>query len=91
MSHYLSDVQDKWEILYRSLRLRLQHLSGTAPWATASPYVRHHAADLRHAALTNFGQPDPRTTGLKPTATNLLLHLPLREGGFGVSDFPPAA
>jgi hypothetical protein len=78
-------------ILSRSVQLRLQHLSRTVPWADASPYLQHHAADLRNAALTLFGQPDPRTAGLSPTAINLQLHLPLREGGFGVSDFPPAA
>jgi hypothetical protein len=43
------------------------------------------------ATLTLYDQPDPRTARLNPTATDLQLHLPLREGGFGVSDFPPAA
>jgi hypothetical protein len=83
--------QDKWVILSRSLQLRLQHLSRTVPWAAASPYLQQHAADLREATLTLFGQPDHCTAGLNPTATNFQLHLPLREGGFGVNDFPPAA
>jgi hypothetical protein len=68
-------------MLSRSLQLRLQHLSRTIPWAAASPYLQQHTADLRDATLTLFRQPDPRTAGLSPTATDLQLHLPLREGG----------
>jgi hypothetical protein len=83
--------QDKWVILSRSLQLWLQHLARTVPWAAASPHLQQHAADLRQATLTLFCQPDPRTAGLHPRASSLQLHLPLREGGFGVSDFPPAS
>jgi hypothetical protein len=82
--------QDARDEIQRSLQLRLQHLSRTDPWAAASPHLQQHAADLRQAILTLFDQPDPRTAGLNPTATSLQLHLLLREGGFGVSDFPPA-
>jgi hypothetical protein len=78
-------------ILCRSLQLRLQHLSRTVPWNVATPYLQQHASDLRHANLTLFGQYDNRTVGFNPTATNPQLNLPLREGGLGVSDFPPAA
>jgi hypothetical protein len=83
--------QDKWMILCCSLQLRLQHLSQTVPWAAANPYLQQHAADLHHATLTLLGQPDHRTAGPNPMATDHQLHLPLREGGFGVSDYPPAA
>jgi hypothetical protein len=66
------------------------HFLRTVPWAEGSPLLEQHAADLCLAALALFSQPDPRTAGLNPTATNIQLHLPLREGGFGVSNFPPA-
>jgi hypothetical protein len=42
-----------------------------------------------HAALALIGQPDPRIVGFNPTATRLQLHVPLREGGFGVREFLP--
>jgi hypothetical protein len=78
-------------ILSRSLQLRLQHLSCTVPWAAARLYHLQHAADLRNAAVTLLSQPDPRIAGLNPTAIILELHLQLREGALGVSDFSPAA
>jgi hypothetical protein len=81
--------QDKWGILCHSMQLRLQHLSHTVPPATARPHLEQHAADLRCTALQICGQPDLHAARLNSEATCLQLHLPLRDGGFGIAVFPP--
>jgi hypothetical protein len=83
--------QDKWVILTNSPQLRLQHLSRTVPPATASPHLEQHANNLRRTSLQIFGQPDPPSAALDPTATRIQLHLPLRLGGFGITSFPSEA
>ena len=72
----------------QSLQAKLLHLSRTVPPALAGPLLSQHAADLRTAALHLLGQPDPTTAGLNEEAVRLQLHLPLRDGGFAVNDFP---
>jgi hypothetical protein len=81
--------QDKWVILTHSMQLRLQHPSRTVPPATARSQLEQHAADLRRTALQIFGHPDLHAAGLNPEATCLQLHLPLRDGGSGITAFPP--
>jgi hypothetical protein len=57
-----------FNVLSRVYILIQLHFSRTVPWAEASPHLQEHAADLCQVALALFGQPDPRTAGINPTA-----------------------